>query len=174
MFKDGKKHGSGTIFLKNGAKFKGEFKNGLKHGKGEYKNQFEQTKYEYWENGVLKTNENENILINENESNNLFNETNTKKFDEFLKNTYRKKSVDKMSLLNKIKNIKEKTKNKLNDQQLVQILNSVKEKPKIKNWSVDDVKNLFEKINLEKYIPYIESNSIDGKKFFSDLDLFLF
>ena len=166
MFKDGKKHGPGTIYLKNGGIFKGEFKNGLKHGKGEYKNQFEQTKYEYWENGVLKTNENENILINENESNNLFNETNTKKFDEFLKNTYRKKSIDKMPLLNKIKNIKEKTKNKLNDQQLVQILNSVKEKPNIKNWSIDDVKNLFEKIHLEKYIPYIESNSIDGKKFF--------
>ena len=164
MFKDGKKHGSGTIIFKNGGKFKGEFKNGLKHGKGEYKNQFEQTKYEYWENGVLKTNENENILINENESNNLFNETNTKRFDEFLKNTYRRKSIDKTPLLNKIKNIKEKTKNKLNDQQLVQILNTVKEKPNIKNWSVDDVKMLFEKINLEKYIPNIETNSVDGKK----------
>ena len=164
-FKDGKKHGKGTIIFKNGGKFKGEFKNDLKHGKGEYKDQFEQTTYEYWDNGVLKTNnENDNLLINENESNNLFNETNTKKFDEFLKSTYGKKSIDKMPLLNKIKNIKEKTKNKLNDQQLVQILNSVKEKPNVKDWTVDDVKRLFEKINLEKYIPNIESNSIDGKK----------
>ena len=107
-----------TIIFKNGGKFKGEFKNDLKHGKGEYKDQFEQTTYEYWDNGVLKTNnENDNLLINENESNNLFNETNTKKFDEFLKSTYGKKSIDKMPLLNKIKHIKEKTKNKLNDQQ---------------------------------------------------------
>ena len=163
MFKDGKKHGEGTIFFKNGGRYKGEFKNNLKHGKGEYKNQFGQNKYEYWDNGVLKTNY-DNDLINNNESNNLFNETNTKRFDEFLKGTYRKKSFEKMPLLNKIKNIKEKTKNKLNDQQLVQILNTVKEKPNIKNWTVDDVKMLFEKINLEKYIPNIESNSVDGKK----------
>ena len=62
--------------------------------------------------------------------------------------------------------MKEKLKNKLNDQQLVQIVNIVKEKPKVKSWTIDDVKNLFIKINLEKYIPNIEKNAIDGKKFF--------
>ena len=61
--------------------------------------------------------------------------------------------------------MKEKSKNKLNDQQLVQIVNIVKEKPKVKSWTIDDVKNLFIKINLEKYIPNIEKNAIDGKKF---------
>ena len=165
MFKDGKKHGEGIIFYRNGDKYKGEFKNDLKHGKGEYKNKFGQIKYEYWENGVLKLkNEEKNNIINESESVNLFNETNTKKFDEFLKSTYRKKSVDKFPFLNKVKQIKEKGKNKMSDQQLVQILNIVKEKPKVKSWNVEDVKNLFQKINLEKYIPFIELNLIDGKK----------
>ena len=67
-------------------------------------------------------------------------------------------------MVNKIKNIKEKTKNKIGDQQLVEILNSVKKKPNVKEWTVDDVKTLFQKINLDKYIPNIEANSIDGKK----------
>ena len=46
---------------------------------------------------------------------------------------------------------------------MVQIVNIVKEKPKVKSWTIDDVKNLFIKINLEKYIPNIEKNAIDGK-----------
>ena len=152
MFKDGKKHGEGTLILSNGGRYKGEFKN-----------EFGQIKYEYWDNGVLKTT-NENEFINESESVSLFNETNTKKFEEFLVGTYRKKSYDKTPLLNKIKQIKEKSKNKINDQQLVQLLNFVNEKPKVKFWTVEDVKMLFQKINLEKYISYIESNQIDGKK----------
>ena len=49
-------------------------------------------------------------------------------------------------MVNKIKNIKEKTKNKIGDQQLVEILNSVKKKPNVKEWTVDDVKTLFQKI----------------------------
>ena len=168
MFKDGKKYGQGTIIYANGGKFKGEFKNDEKHGKGEYKNYLGKVKYEFWDNGVLKSNnDNENIIIKENESNNLFNETSTKKYNEFLKTTTnRKKPIEKIPLLimDKIKNIKEKTKNKINDQQLVQILNTIKEKPNAKSWTVDDIKTLFQKINLEKYIPLIESNSIDGKK----------
>ena len=104
-------------------------------------------------------------IINENDSVNLQNENDTKKFDEFLKNrgNYRKKK--KTSLFENIKLMKEKLKNKLNDQQLVQIVNIVKEKPKVKSWTIDDVKNLFIKINLEKYISNIEKNAIDGKKF---------
>ena len=167
MFKDGKKHGEGTIIFSNGGKFKGEFKNDVKHGKGEYKNKLGQVKYEYWDNGILKSkNKEDNIIINENESINLFNETTTKKYNEFLKTTNRKKPIEKIPLLmvNKIKNIKEKTKNKIGDQQLVEILNSVKKKPNVKTWTVDDVKILFQKINLDKYIPNIEANSIDGKK----------
>ena len=167
MFKDGKKHGEGTIIFSNGGKFKGEFKNDVKHGKGEYKNKLGQVKYEYWDNGILKSkNKEDNIIINENESINLFNETTTKKYNEFLKTTNRKKPIEKIPLLmvNKIKNIKEKTKNKIGDQQLVEILNSVKKKPNVKAWTVDDVKILFQKINLDKYIPNIEANSIDGKK----------
>ena len=167
MFKDGKKHGEGTIIFSNGGKFKGEFKNDVKHGKGEYKNTLGQVKYEYWDNGILKSkNKEDNIIINENESINLFNETTTKKYNEFLKTTNRKKPIEKIPLLmvNKIKNIKEKTKNKIGDQQLVEILNSVKKKPNVKAWTVDDVKILFQKINLDKYIPNIEANSIDGKK----------
>ena len=163
MFKDGKKHGEGTLILNNGGRYKGEFKNDQKHGKGEFKNEFGQIKYEYWDNGVLKTT-NENEFINESESVSLFNETNTKKFEEFLVGTYRKKSYDKTPLLNKIKQIKEKSKNKINDQQLVQLLIFVNEKPKVKFWTVEDVKMLFKKINLEKYISYIEINQIDGKK----------
>ena len=165
MFKDGKKHGEGIVIYANGARFKGEFKNGEKHGKGEYKNQNGQIKYEIWDNGVLgKNNEKEN---NENDSINLQNENETKKFDEFLKNrgNYKKKPNEKTSLFDKLKSIKEKQKNKLNDQQLVQILNIVKEKPNVKLWTINDVKDLFIKINLEKYIPNIESNAIDGKKF---------
>ena len=77
---------------------------------------------------------------------------------------YRKK-IKKTSLFDNFKLMKEKLKNKLNDQQLVQIVNIVKEKPKVKSWTIDDVKNLFIKINLEKYIPNIEKNAIDGKKF---------
>ena len=162
MFKDGKMHGEGTLHFANGGRYKGEFKNGLRHGKGEYKNELGQIKYEYWDNGVLKLNGEEEIYNNESVS--LYNERDTKKFDEFLRGTYRKKPVDKTSLLNKIKQIKEKSKNKINDQQLVQILDFFKEKPNIKNLTVDEVKILFEKINLEKYIPALEKNSIDGKK----------
>ena len=105
-------------------------------------------------------------IINENDSVNLQNENDTKKFDEFLKNrgNYRK-IKKKTSLFENIKSMKEKSKNKLNDQQLVQIVNIVKEKPKVKSWTIDDVKNLFIKINLEKYISNIEKNAIDGKKF---------
>ena len=166
MFKDGKMHGEGTIIFANGGKYKGEFKNDVKHGKGEYKNKLGQIKYEYWDNGVLKTNNDDSNIINDIESINLFNETTTKKYNEFLKTTNRKKPIEKIPLLilNKIKNIKEKTKGKVNDQQLVEILNSVKQNPNVKDWSVDNVKILFQKINLEKYVSYIESNSIDGKK----------
>ena len=56
MFKDGKMHGKGTIFFGNGGRYKGEFKNDLRHGKGEFKNEFGQTKYEFWDNGILKQN----------------------------------------------------------------------------------------------------------------------
>ena len=163
MFKDGKKHGEGTLIYSKGGKYKGEFRNDQKHGKGEYKNELGQITYEYWDNGVLKPN-NENEFINESESVSLFNETNTKKFEEFLIGTYRKKAIDKTPLLNKIKQIKEKSKNKINDQQLVQLLNFVTNKPNVKFWTVDDVKMLFQKIEFEKYISYIETNSIDGKK----------
>jgi len=117
-------------------------------------------------NDAIKDNNiKEENIINENDSVNLQNENDTKKFDEFLKNrgNYRKKK--KTSLFENIKLMKEKLKNKLNDQQLVQIVNIVKEKPKVKSWTIDDVKNLFIKINLEKYIPNIEKNAIDGKKF---------
>ena len=168
LFKDGKKHGEGTIFFANGGRFQGFFKNNLKHGKGIYKNKFGHIKNEYWENGVLKSNdEHKKNIINENENDNLLNETQTKIFDEFLKNTYGKKSVDKMPLLNKIKLMKEKSKNKINDHQIVQLLNFIKEKPNVKKWLVEDVKELFKKINLEKYILDIETNLIDGKKLLS-------
>ena len=40
----------------------------------------------------------------------LFNETNIKKFKEFLKSTYRKKTNDKFPLLNKINKLKKKGK----------------------------------------------------------------
>ena len=115
---------------------------------------------------IKENNIKEENIINENDSVNLQNENDTKKFDEFLKNrgNYRKKKK-KTSLFENIKSMKEKSKNKLNDQQLVQIVNIVKEKPKVKSWTIDDVKNLFIKINLEKYIPNIEKNAIDGKKF---------
>lgn len=115
---------------------------------------------------IKENNIKEENIINENDSVNLQNENDTKKFDEFLKNrgNYRKKKK-KTSLFENIKLMKEKLKNKLNDQQLVQIVNIVKEKPKVKSWTIDDVKNLFIKINLEKYIPNIEKNAIDGKKF---------
>ena len=72
--------------------------------------------------------ENKNTMINGNENDNLLNEAKTKIFDEFLKNTYGKKSIDKMSLLNKIKQMKEKGKNKVNDHQIVQILNFISRK----------------------------------------------
>ena len=107
---------------------------------------------------------NDKNMINDNESNNIYNETYTKKYKEFLKKTFKKKALDKTSLLNKIKQINERPKNKLNDQQIIQILNFVKENPNVKNWSVDDVKIFFKKMNLDKFIPIIESNSIDGKK----------
>ena len=115
---------------------------------------------------IKENNIKEENIINENDSVNLQNENDTKKFDEFLKNrgNYRK-IKKKTSLFENIKLMKEKLKNKLNDQQLVQIVNIVKEKPKVKSWTIDDVKNLFIKINLEKYIPNIEKNAIDGKKF---------
>ena len=115
---------------------------------------------------IKENNIKEENIINENDSVNLQNENDTKKFDEFLKNrgNYRK-IKKKTSLFENIKSMKEKSKNKLNDQQLVQIVNIVKEKPKVKSWTIDDVKNLFIKINLEKYIPNIEKNAIDGKKF---------
>ena len=115
---------------------------------------------------IKENNIKEENIINENDSVNLQNENDTKKFDEFLKNrgNYRK-IKKKTSLFENIKSMKEKSKNKLNDQQLVQIVNIVKEKPKVKSWTIDDVKNLFIKINLEKYISNIEKNAIDGKKF---------
>ena len=163
MFKDGKKHGEGTIIFSNGGRYKGELKNDIKHGKGEFKNEFGQTKYEFWENGVLKPN-NEEENIKENESVSLLNERDTKKFEEFFKDTYKKKSLDKIPLLNKIKQMKEKYKNKINDFQLVQILNFIKDKPNAKSWTVEDVKKLFQNIGMEKCVRYIEENSIDGKK----------
>lgn len=165
MFKDGKKHGEGVIIFVNGGRFKGEFKNGEKHGKGEYKNQNGQVRYELWEKGQLrKNNEKE---FNENDSVNLQNENETKKFDEFLKNrgNYKKKLNEKISLFDKFKSIKERLKNKVNDQQYVQMVNIVKKNPNIELWSVDDVKALFNAINLDKYIINIENNAIDGKKF---------
>ena len=114
-------------------------------------------------NNINNNNKEEN-MINENDSVNLQNENDTKKFDEFLKNRENyKKKVKKTSLFENIKLMKEKLKNKLNDQHLVQIVNIVKEKPNIKSWTIDDVKNLFIKINLEKYIPNIEKDAIDGK-----------
>ena len=164
MFKDGKEHGEGTIFYADGGRFKGEFKNGLKHGKGDNKNSNGQIKYEIWENGKLKKdNEKDN---NENDSVNLQNEKDTKKFGEFLKNreNYKKKLTEKTSLFDRYKSIKEKLKNKLNDQQLVQIVNIVKENPNVKLWTVEDVKKIFIEINLEKYIESIQNNSVDGKK----------
>lgn len=33
-WKDGKKHGFGTIVYKDGARYEGNFQNGYKHGKG--------------------------------------------------------------------------------------------------------------------------------------------
>ena len=163
MFKDGKMHGEGTIFFGNGGRYKGEFKNDLRHGKGEFKNEFGQTKYEFWDNGILKQN-NPDENIKENESVSLLNERDTKKFEEFFKDTYKKKSLDKMPLLNRIKQIKEKYKNKINDYQLVQILNYIKDKPNAKSWSIEDVKILFQNIGMEKCVNYIDENSIDGKK----------
>ena len=163
MFKDGKKHGEGILFFGNGGIYKGEFKNDLRHGKGEFKNEFGHTKYEFWDNGILKQN-NEEENIKENESISLLNERDTKKFEEFFKDTYKKKSLDKMPLLNKIKQITEKYKNKINDYQLVQILNFIKDKPIAKSWTMVDVKKLFKNIGMEKCCNYIEENSIDGKK----------
>ena len=164
MFKDGKEHGEGVINYVNGTRFKGEFKNGKKHGKGEFKNQNGIVTFQFWENGLMKKNSDKDI--NENDSVNLQNENDTKKFGEFFKNreNYKKKLNEKTSLFDKFKSIKEKSKNRLNDQQLVNILNIVKEKPNIKLWTIDDVKDLFIKINLEKYIPNIEQNAVDGKK----------
>ena len=77
----------------------------------------------------------------------LFNETNIKKFKEFLKSTYRKKTNDKFPLLNKINQIKEKRENKMSDQQLIQILCFVKEKSKVKGWTIEDIE-IIQKINL--------------------------
>ena len=115
---------------------------------------------------IKENNIKEENIINENDSVNLQNENDTKKFDEFLKNRGNYRKIKKKTrLFENIKLMKEKLKNKLNDQQLVQIVNIVKEKPKVKSWTIDDVKNLFIKINLEKYIPNIEKNAIDGKKF---------
>ena len=165
MFKDGKKHGEGIIIFANGGRFKGEFKNGEKHGKGEYKNPNGQIRYELWEKGQLRRNNEKEF--NENDSVNLQNENETKKFDEFLKNrgNYKKKLNEKISLFDKFKSIKERLKNKVNDQQYVQMVNIVKKNPNIELWSVDDVKALFNAINLDKYVTNIEINAIDGKKF---------
>ena len=171
--KGDKKDGIGSQGLKKGnnndEKLKN--KNGEKGSKDQEKtvkakieNQNEQN---IGGNDAIKENNiKEENIINENDSVNLQNENDTKKFDEFLKNrgNYRK-IKKKTSLFENIKLMKEKLKNKLNDQQLVQIVNIVKEKPKVKSWTIDDVKNLFIKINLEKYIPNIEKNAIDGKKF---------
>ena len=163
MFKDGQEHGEGIINYVNGTRYKGEFKNGKKHGKGEFKNQNGVVSYQFWDNGSMKKHSEKD---NENDSVNLQNENDTKKFGEFFKNreNYKKKLNEKTSLFDKFKSIKEKSKNRLNDQQLVVILNIVKEKPNIKLWTIDDVKELFTKINLDKYIPNIEQNSVDGKK----------
>ena len=165
LFKDGKKNGEGTFIYANGGKYKGEFKDDEKHGQGFYKSPSGRVRTEVWENGQLKNNGEKEF--NENDSVILQIENETKKFDEFLKNrgNYKKKLNEKTNLFDKFKIIKEKSKNKLNDQQLVQILNIVKKNPNIKLWTVEDVKTLFNEINLEKYIPNIEANSIDGKKF---------
>ena len=164
LFKDGKFHGEGTIIYSNGTRYKGEFKNGEKHGNGELKYPNGQVKLEFWDNGVIKRNKAKDY--NENDSVNLQNENETKKFDEFLKNrgNYKKKINEKTSLFDKFKSIKEKLKNKLNYQQLVQIINIVKEKPNVTLWTIEDVKDLFMKISLEKYIQNIEDNAIDGRK----------
>ena len=164
MFKDGKEHGEGVINYANGTRYKGEFKNGKKHGKGEFKNQNGIVTFQFWENGLMKKNGDKDI--NEKDSVNLQNENDTKKFGEFFKNreNYKKKLNEKTSLFDKFKSIKEKSKNRLNDLQLVEILNIVKEKPNIKLWTIDDVKDLFKKIHLDKYIQNIEQNSVDGKK----------
>ena len=60
-------------------------------------------------------------------------ENETKKFDEFLKNrgNYKKKLNEKISLFDKFKSIKERLKNKVNDQQYVQMVNIVKKNPNI-------------------------------------------
>ena len=70
---------------------KGEFKNGKKHGKGEFKNQNGIITFQFWENGLMKKNSDKDI--NENDSVNLQNENDTKKFGEFFKNreNYKKK-----------------------------------------------------------------------------------
>ena len=168
-----KKEGIGPHGLKKGNNNDGNIKN--KNGEKGSKDQ-EKTVKAKIENqndqniggndAIKENNIKEENIINENDSVNLQNENDTKKFDEFLKNrgNYRK-IKKKTSLFENIKLMKEKLKNKLNDQQLVQIVNIVKEKPKVKSWTIDDVKNLFIKINLEKYIPNIEKNAIDGKKF---------
>ena len=171
--KGDKKDGIGSQGLKKGNNNDEKLKN--KNGEKDSKDQ-EKTVKAKIENqndqniggndAIKENNIKEENIINENDSVNLQNENDTKKFDEFLKNrgNYRK-IKKKTSLFENIKSMKEKSKNKLNDQQLVQIVNIVKEKPKVKSWTIDDVKNLFIKINLEKYIPNIEKNAIDGKKF---------
>ncbi len=171
--KGDKKDGIGSQGLKKGnnndEKFKN--KNGEKGSKDQEKTVKAKIENQNDQNiggndAIKENNIKEENIINENDSVNLQNENDTKKFDEFLKNrgNYRK-IKKKTSLFENIKLMKEKLKNKLNDQQLVQIVNIVKEKPKVKSWTIDDVKNLFIKINLEKYIPNIEKNAIDGKKF---------
>ena len=164
MFKDGKKDGEGIFTYANGGRYKGSFKNDEKDGKGEYKNQNGQIRYEIWEKGKLK--KIGEIEINENDSISLQSENAKKKFDIFLQNrgNYKRKLNEKTSLFDKFKSIKEKLKNKLNDQQLVQIVNFVKEKPNVKSWTIEDVKSLFIKINLDKYCENLEKNEVDGKK----------
>ena len=164
MFKDGKKDGECIFTYANGGRYKGSFKNDEKDGKGEYKNQNGQIRYEIWEKGKLK--KIDEIEINENDSISLQSENAKKKFDIFLQNrgNYKRKLSEKTSLFDKFKSIKEKLKNKLNDQQLVQIVNFVKEKPNVKSWTIEDVKSLFIKINLDKYCENLEKNEVDGKK----------